>query len=257
MIKAVNNIQFTSNVAQTPVNSAGGHLAASKPDEFVKEGDENKKKMSKGKIAAIIGGVVALGALGIYLLTRGKGKIKSENLKNTTENIVGNVENLDKISINTDLLKDENLSEVLKGLNHSFNSDCNGINIFLREIRRKLYKQYLTVLSKCKSAEEFDSTLDRIKNTPNNVDTNALGCVKNSNADLDIVISQQNKHNTFSKQINLESNVTPQEKMNLLLQEYINLAKTDLQKTISTYHHGYVDFNGIMKTITKYLEMLS
>lgn len=49
------------------------HPAELQSDEFVKEGDDKEKKMSKGKLAAIIGGVVAFGGIiAAAILCKGK-----------------------------------------------------------------------------------------------------------------------------------------------------------------------------------------
>ena len=82
MIEAARNITFKSANAQTPKNSAvpiqNVDMPASKPDEFVKQDDENEKKMSKGKIAAIAGGVLAIGGIiTAIVLSRGKKGTKS------------------------------------------------------------------------------------------------------------------------------------------------------------------------------------
>lgn len=92
MIEAARNITFKSANVQTPVNNTAPvqntNLPASKPDEFVKQGDENKKEKkglsTKAKIGIGVG--IALAGTIAFLIYKGKfseAKKLAENIEFT------------------------------------------------------------------------------------------------------------------------------------------------------------------------------
>ena len=136
------------------------------------------------------------------------------------------------------------------------------IGSFSRVFGKKLYKQYLTALSKCKTPEELLLKLNSILKTEHKIDPKALNFAENSTIDMDKAIESFNKITENKSKIIAPANATPQEKMGLILDEIVKQAKKNLNNTISTNYKGQEkeiltgDYANIIQTINTRLEFL-
>lgn len=229
----------------SPINNVNNNIRNLSFGENKEKPDTEKESQISTQTKVIVGtGLAALAAVGIYIATRGRGKVKPQNIgdkvENATKPIINAHEDVDIAKINPDFVKDENLLEVAKGLNLKILSSSS-LSVFCRSFKNKLYEQYITALSKCKSPDEMTSVLNKILTNESKIDSKALNFAKNSKVDMDQVIKSFNEVNAEKGiQITVPANATPQEKMSLILSEYIKEAKKSLCNTL--YPH-YIESN--------------
>ena len=239
-VQAVNSV---NNIQQKPVQSP---IEPKKSEQ--KESIANGTTLLLGSLAAL-----AVGA-GIYFATKGRGGTKPTPAPNVnTPNINKNAQNIEKM-INTDYIEDENLLNAVKNTNVEILNDGSICN-FLRVCHNKLYKQYLKTLSKCKSKQELDMTIKEILTKEQRVDSRALNFVKQEDINMNKVFEDINK-NHFDNKLIAPANAMSQEKMSILMSEYIKLAKQDLRQTINGYVTGIENFDALIKLVNQRLEWL-
>lgn len=239
------------------INKVSNQQTTTKPEE--------KKPLSKAVVGASLVGLAALASVGIYLATKGKGKVKPQEVinetKNHTQQIIRETENLNIAKIDSDLIKDENLAEVTKNLSINI-LDNSSVLTFSRSFGHSLYKQYLTALSKCKSSEELSLVLNKILSAEHKVEPKALNFAENNKIDMNKVIEGFNKNAENGVKIVAPVNATPQEKMSLILSEEIKRAKGNLRNTICTNYKEpnqeilSGDYEAIIKTVNQRLDWL-
>lgn len=224
--------QFQKSEGVKPTNS-----------NCLQKSDNKNKPVSKAVIGASLVGLAALASVGIYIATKGRGKVKPQTLVDEVKNPTNNtqLEELQKQAKDLkNKIKNDYLSKKEKSMNEWKASEDSGVNMFQMSIIRK---EHVEITKDCDKildilltkSEELGHGLNvkKQQGIVNDFSNTVKEKIKELSSDKDWIELRnwRRNHLRMRKDKNLRKQITPDDKARRQLVDEVLLSKINGEPT--------------------------